>query len=109
MVRRSFVDPLQLLILLAIAGICGAFAELIVAFDTRGTITVLVSIIVGIVGIFLGRAISDILGLATVVVRVGNQRVDLIWTIAGATLVLMVLKLLQTGGRTLLSRRTEAP
>ena len=45
------MDPLQLLILLAIAGICGAFAELIVAFDTRGLVTVLVSIIVGIVGV----------------------------------------------------------
>jgi uncharacterized membrane protein YeaQ/YmgE (transglycosylase-associated protein family) len=99
------VDPLQLLILLAIAGICGAFAELIVAFDTRGMATALVSIVVGVVGVFLGRAISDLLGLATIVVRVGNQRIDLIWTIIGAALVLVVLRLLQSGGRTILSRR----
>jgi uncharacterized membrane protein YeaQ/YmgE (transglycosylase-associated protein family) len=101
------VDPLQLLILIAIAGICGAFAQLIVAFDTRGMVTVLVSIVVGIVGIFLGRAISDLIGLPLVVVRVGNQRVDLIWTIVGAALVLLVLRLLQSGGRTLLSRRAD--
>ncbi|MFO7168870.1 MAG: GlsB/YeaQ/YmgE family stress response membrane protein [Chloroflexota bacterium] len=98
------MDPLQLLILLAIAGICGAFAELIVAFDTRGMITILVSIIVGVVGIFLGRAIADIFQISLVVVRVGNQRVDLIWTIVGAILVLVVLRLLQSGGRTILSR-----
>ncbi|HWQ12406.1 MAG TPA: GlsB/YeaQ/YmgE family stress response membrane protein [Roseiflexaceae bacterium] len=101
------MDPLQLLILLAIAGICGAFAELLVAFDTRGMVTVLVSIVVGIVGIFLGRAISDAIGLQTVVVRVGTQRVDLLWTIAGAALVLLVLKLLRSGGRTLLGRRAS--
>lgn len=99
------MDPLQLLILLAIAGICGAFAELIVAFDTRGMITILVSIIVGVVGIFLGLAIADIFQISLVVVRVGNQRVDLIWTIVGAILVLVVLRLLQSGGRTILSRR----
>jgi uncharacterized membrane protein YeaQ/YmgE (transglycosylase-associated protein family) len=99
------VDPLQLLILLAIAGICGAFAELIVAFDTRGMVTVLVSIVVGIVGIFLARAITEATGLATVVVRVGTQRVDLILTILGAMLLLVVLRLVRGGGRTLLGRR----
>jgi uncharacterized membrane protein YeaQ/YmgE (transglycosylase-associated protein family) len=99
------VDPLQLLILLAIAGICGAFAELIVAFDTRGLMTILVSIIVGIVGIFLARAITDITGLATVVVRVGNQRVDLLLTILGAVLLLLVLRLVRSGGQTILSSR----
>lgn len=99
------MDPLQLLILLAIAGICGAFAELIVAFDTRGLVTVLVSIIVGIVGIFLARAITEATGLSTVVVRVGNQRVDLILTILGAILLLAVLRLVRSGGRSLLGRR----
>jgi uncharacterized membrane protein YeaQ/YmgE (transglycosylase-associated protein family) len=99
------VDPLQLLILLAIAGICGAFAELIVAFDTRGLMTILVSVIVGIVGIFLARAITDLTGLTTVVVRIGNQRVDLVLTILGAMLLLAVLRLVRSGGRTLLSSR----
>lgn len=99
------MDPLQLLILLAIAGICGAFAELIVAFDTRGMITILVSVIVGIVGIFLARAISDITGISTVVVRVGTQRVDLVLTVLGAILLLVVLRMVRSGGRTLLSSR----
>jgi uncharacterized membrane protein YeaQ/YmgE (transglycosylase-associated protein family) len=99
------VDPLQLLILLAIAGICGAFAELIVAFDTRGLMTILVSVIVGIVGIFLARAITDLTGLSTVVVRIGNQRVDLVFTILGAMLLLAVLRLVRSGGRSLLSSR----
>lgn len=99
------MDPLQLLILLAIAGICGAFAELIVAFDTRGLMTILVSVIVGIVGIFLARAITDLTGLTTVVVRIGNQRVDLVLTILGAMLLLAVLRLVRSGGRTLLSSR----
>jgi uncharacterized membrane protein YeaQ/YmgE (transglycosylase-associated protein family) len=99
------VDPLQLLILLTIAGICGAFAELIVAFDTRGMVTILVSIVIGIVGIFLGQAVSNALGISTIVIRVGNQRIDLIWTILGAMLLLAVLRLMRSGGRTILGRR----
>ncbi|MEN9939138.1 MAG: hypothetical protein RLZZ387_5717 [Chloroflexota bacterium] len=99
------MDPLQLLILLTIAGICGAFAELIVAFDTRGMVTILVSIVIGIVGIFLGQAVSNALGISTIVIRVGNQRIDLIWTILGAMLLLAVLRLMRSGGRTILGRR----
>ena len=40
------MDPLQLLILLVIAGICGAVAELIVGFSPPGLHVMLVSIII---------------------------------------------------------------
>lgn len=96
------MDPLQLLILLAIAGICGAFAQLAIAFDTRGIATILVSVIIGIVGIFLANSITEATGLSTFVVRVGAQRVDLLLTILGAMLLLAALRLVRSGGRTLL-------
>jgi uncharacterized membrane protein YeaQ/YmgE (transglycosylase-associated protein family) len=100
------VDPLQLLVLLTVAGICGAVAQLAVAFDTRGMVTVLVSIVVGIVGIFISRGISALITIQIIPVRVGTQRFDVLWTILGAMLVLFVLKLLRSGGRSLLRRST---
>ena len=49
--QENAMDPLQLLILLVIAGICGAVAELIVGFSPPGLHVMLVSIIIGVIAV----------------------------------------------------------
>ncbi len=96
------MDPLQLLILLVIAGICGAIAELIVGFSPPGLHVMLVSIIVGVIGAFIGSWIggwmAEMLGLPPITeVRVGNTRLNLLYTVLGSTLLLVILQALRSG------------
>lgn len=97
------MDPLQLLVTLALTGICGAFAELIVGFDPRGLSVLLLSIVVGLVGSALGVAIADLLVPSPFMVRVGNQRIDMFWGTVGSIVVLLLLWLVQRGGRAIFS------
>jgi uncharacterized membrane protein YeaQ/YmgE (transglycosylase-associated protein family) len=92
------VDLLQLLILLVIAGICGAVAELIVGFSPPGLQVMLVSIIVGVIGAFIGGWIAGTFGLPPITeIRVGNIRLNLLYTILGSTLLLVILQALRSG------------
>lgn len=96
------MDPLQLMILLVIAGICGAFAELIVGFSPPGLHVMLVSIIIGVIGAFVGAWIAGLLSLPPLTeIRVGNIRMNLLYTIFGSILLLLVLQALRSGGRRL--------
>ena len=90
------MDPLQLLILLVIAGICGAVAELIVGFSPPGLHVMLVSIIIGVIGAFIGAWIASVLNLPPITeIRVGTIRLNLLYTIIGSTLLLVLLQALQ--------------
>ncbi|ABU60357.1 GlsB/YeaQ/YmgE family stress response membrane protein [Roseiflexus castenholzii] len=92
------MDLLQLLILLVIAGICGAVAELIVGFSPPGLQVMLVSIIVGVIGAFIGGWIAGTFGLPPITeIRVGNIRLNLLYTILGSTLLLVILQALRSG------------
>ncbi|MDW8214176.1 MAG: GlsB/YeaQ/YmgE family stress response membrane protein [Roseiflexaceae bacterium] len=92
------MDPLQLLILLVIAGICGAVAELIVGFSPPGLHIILVSIIVGVIGAFIGGWVAEAIGLPPITeIRVGNIRLNLLYTILGSTLLLVILQALRSG------------
>ena len=94
------MDPLQLLILLVIAGICGAVAELIVGFSPPGLHVMLVSIIIGVIGAFIGAWIAGTLNLPPITeIRVGTIRLNLLYTIIGSTLLLMLLQALRSGRR----------
>jgi len=100
------MDPLQLMILLVIAGICGAFAELIVGFSPPGLHVMLVSIIIGVIGAFVGAWIAGLFGLPPLTeIRVGNIRLNLLYTILGSVLLLLVLQALRSGGRRLSNSR----
>ncbi|MCS7291226.1 MAG: GlsB/YeaQ/YmgE family stress response membrane protein [Roseiflexus sp.] len=100
------MDPLELLILLVIVGICGAFAELIVGFSPPGLHVMLVSIIVGIIGAFIGGWIAGMIGLPPITeIRVGNIRLSLLYTILGSTLLLVILQALRSGWRWFSIRR----
>lgn len=92
------MDLLQLLILLVIAGICGAVAELIVGFSPPGLQVMLVSVIVGVIGAFIGGWIAETFSLPPITeIRVGNIRLNLLYTILGSTLLLVILQALRSG------------
>lgn len=100
------MDPLQLMILLVIAGICGAFAELIVGFSPPGLHVMLVSVIIGVIGAFVGAWIAGLFGLPSITeIRVGNIRMNLLYTIVGSILLLLILQALRSGGRRLSNLR----
>lgn len=99
------MDLLQLLILLVIAGICGAVAELIVGFSPPGLHVMLVSIIIGVIGAFIGGWIAGALSLPPITeIRVGNMRLNLLYTILGSTLLLAALQALRSGQQWLARR-----
>jgi uncharacterized membrane protein YeaQ/YmgE (transglycosylase-associated protein family) len=98
--QENAMDLLQLLILLVIAGICGAVAELIVGFSPPGLHVMLVSIIIGVIGAFIGAWIAGTLNLPPITeIRVGTIRLNLLYTIIGSTLLLVLLQALRSGRR----------
>ena len=88
---------LGLLILLVIAGICGAVAELVVGFSPGGFV---VSIVVGVIGAYLGEVLAAYLNLPPfLTVQAGGQSLDIMWAILGSILLLLAISLLRGAGR----------
>ncbi|HNP85158.1 MAG: GlsB/YeaQ/YmgE family stress response membrane protein [Chloroflexi bacterium SZAS-1] len=93
------MDLLQLLTLLVIAGICGAIAQWIVAFSPG---SLLVSIIVGVIGAYLGTALANLAhipNLPFTALIIGTLPFNLLWALLGSIVLLYVLKLLRNSGR----------
>ncbi len=87
----------ELLILLIIAGICGAIAEAVVGFSPGGF---LVSIIVGLLGAYLGSWLAPQVGLPPVfpVSRLlpgTTFDFDIVWAVLGSILLLLVISLVR--------------
>lgn len=94
---------LELLILLIIAGICGAVAQLIVGYSTGGIVT---SIVVGFVGAMIGVFIVRELNVSPVLpVRIENQEFPVFWAIVGSVIFVAVLAMLTRGRRETIVRR----
>lgn len=92
------MDLLQLLILLAIMGICGAFAVLILGFSPRGVMIMLFSVITGTLGAALGSWLKGNFGLPDLFpIKVGTIRIDVILTFICTLLVVGLLQLLLGG------------
>ena len=88
---------LNLLILLVIVGICGAIAETIVGFSPGGFV---VSIIIGVIGAYLGTVIATALGLPPFFsIQIGEQRVELVWAVLGSILLLLVISFFRSASR----------
>jgi uncharacterized membrane protein YeaQ/YmgE (transglycosylase-associated protein family) len=95
---------LELLILLVIAGICGAIAEWVVGFSPGGFI---VSIIVGLIGAYLGSWIAAQIGLPSLLPvsalgltgTIGPLNFDIVWSIIGSILLLLIISLARGAGR----------
>ena len=80
---------LELLVLLAVAGIVGALGQALAGYSMGGC---LVSIVVGFVGALLGMWLARGLGLPELfAVQVGGTTFPLIWSIVGSALFVFVI------------------
>ena len=83
---------LDLIILLIIAGLCGALGQAISGFTRGGC---LVSIALGFVGALLGMWLSRALGLPELfAVQIGTTSFPIIWSIIGSALFVAVIALI---------------
>ena len=82
---------IDVLILLLVAGICGALGQAIAGYSRGGC---LVSIALGFVGALLGMWIARMMGLPELFpVRIGGTSYPIIWSIIGSALFVAVLTL----------------
>ena len=88
---------IDLLILLLVAGICGALGQAISGFSRGGC---LVSIALGFIGAILGMWLARQLGLPELfIVPVGGRSFPVVWSIIGSALFVAVISLLTRGRR----------
>jgi uncharacterized membrane protein YeaQ/YmgE (transglycosylase-associated protein family) len=86
-----------LLILLLIAGVCGAIGRAIAGGTAGG---VIVSIAVGFVGALLGSVIAHYLRLPELmIVTVDRHPFPILWSIIGAAVFVAIVHLLSGGAR----------
>ena len=84
---------IEFLILLLIAGICGALAQAIVGYTRGGC---LVSIALGFVGAVLGLFLARKLAIPEIfALRVGGTTFPIVWSIIGAVIFVGVISLIQ--------------
>jgi uncharacterized membrane protein YeaQ/YmgE (transglycosylase-associated protein family) len=80
------------LVLLLVAGICGAIGQAIVGYNRGGC---LVSIAIGFIGAIVGVWLAGILGLREMfAVRIGGESFPIIWSIIGSALFVAIINLL---------------
>lgn len=104
------MDLLQVLILLSVMGICGAFSVLILGFSPRGVMILLFSVISGVIGAALGTWLKGLLRLPDIFpIKVGTIRIDIIFTLIGSIIVVALLQLLLGGIERRSLRRTGEP
>lgn len=88
---------IDLLILLAIAGICGAIGQALAGFTRGGCLT---AVAVGFIGALLGAWISRKLGIGEMLaVSIAGTRFPIVWSIIGATLFVAFVGLLTRRAR----------
>lgn len=80
---------LEFLVLLLVAGICGAIAQAITGFSRGGC---LLAIGAGFIGALIGTWIARLLGLPDIfVLTIAGTPFPIVWTIIGAVLFTAVL------------------
>jgi len=83
---------IQLLVLLLIAGVCGALGQAIVGYSHGGC---LVSIALGLIGALLGSYLAGALGLPELIsIPVAGRSFPIVWSIIGAALFVAVINLI---------------
>lgn len=82
---------LELLLLLLVAGICGAAGQALAGYSRGGCLG---SIAVGFVGALLGSWIARALGWSEILaVSIGGNAFPIVWSIIGAALLVAALGL----------------
>jgi uncharacterized membrane protein YeaQ/YmgE (transglycosylase-associated protein family) len=85
------MDLISLLILLLIAGICGALGQAIAGYSRGGC---LVSIALGFIGALLGMWLASALGLPELFsINVAGRAFPIIWSIIGSAIFVAILSL----------------
>lgn len=80
------------LVLLLVAGICGAIGQSIAGYSKTGCLG---SIALGFIGALLGNWLANVLHLPEIFpVSIGGQRFPVIWSIIGSALFVAVLSML---------------
>jgi len=83
---------LNVIVLLLIAGVCGAIGQAISGFSRGGC---LVSIALGFVGAVLGMWLARQMGLPELFsIRIGTTNFPIIWSIIGSALFVAIISLL---------------
>lgn len=86
---------LELLLLLVIAGICGAIGKAIVGYMPGGF---LVSIGVGFVGALIGTWLARLLGLPELfAIELGGNTFPIVWSILGSILFVALVAVVMRG------------
>ena len=86
------ITPVEFLVLLLVAGVCGALGQAVTGFSRGG---ILVSIALGFIGALLGVAMARALELPEpFLLQIGDVKFPIIWSIAGAALFVAILSLL---------------
>jgi uncharacterized membrane protein YeaQ/YmgE (transglycosylase-associated protein family) len=86
------MSPLEFLLLLVIAGVCGSIAQALTGFSRGGC---LVSIALGFIGALFGTWIARQIGLPEILpINVGGQNFPIIWSIIGAAIFAALLGLI---------------
>jgi len=79
------------LILLLVAGICGAIGQSLAGYSRTGCLG---SIALGFIGALLGTWLARLLGLPEIFpVKIGGESFPIIWSIVGSALFVAVLSL----------------
>lgn len=82
----------SLLILLLVAGICGAVGQAIAGYSRGGC---LVSIALGFIGALLGSWLAGAIGLPELfAVNIGGRPFPIVWSIIGAALFVAIISLI---------------
>jgi len=83
---------LDLVVLLLIAGVCGALGQAVSGYSRGGC---LVSIALGFVGAVLGMWLSRAMGLPELfAIQIGTTSFPIVWSIIGSALFVAVITLL---------------
>ncbi len=86
------MSPVEFLILLLVAGICGSIAQSLAGFSRGGCLT---SIVLGFIGAVLGTYLARVAGLPEIFeVQIGDRNFPIVWSIIGAALFSAALALI---------------
>jgi len=86
------MTPLEFIVLLLVAGICGSIGRSLVGYSHGGC---LASVALGLIGALLGTWLARVAGLPELLaVQLGDQSFPILWSIIGAALFVALLNLL---------------